>query len=282
MLNAAPFHPGELLVQARAGVHLPGAPIRDFMPDQHRLFFAGLPALFVGVAGPDGAPIATALAGSPGFIGSPDANLLAIAALPDQSDPADDALRAGASVGLLGIEFATRRRNRANGILVARGQGGMVVQVLQSFGNCPKYIHPRTPQPGAEPGPMQPMTDLDDAARALIAGADTFFIATSSGPQGGEKGGVDMSHRGGPAGFVLVDGNRLTIPDFRGNRYFNTLGNLVLDNRAGLLFVDFPTGGLLHLEGCTTLDWGDAGVSTWTVDIERAWWRPGALRMGWA
>jgi predicted pyridoxine 5'-phosphate oxidase superfamily flavin-nucleotide-binding protein len=282
MLNPDPFHPGERLVQERAAVRVPGAPIRDFMPDQHRDFFAGLPALFVGVAGHDGAPVATALAGPPGFLHTPDATHLAIAATPGDGDPAGDALRPGALVGLLGLEFATRRRNRANGVLATRDQGGLVVDVLQSFGNCPKYIHPRIPQPGAEPGPAQALSGLDDPARALIGGADTFFIATSSGPAGGEKGGVDMSHRGGPAGFVQVDEDRLTIPDFRGNRYFNSFGNLVLDDRAGLLFLDFPTGGLLHLQGRVTLEWGEAGVRSWSVDVERAWWRPGALGMGWA
>jgi hypothetical protein len=47
----------------------------------------------------------------------------------------------------------------------------------------------------------------------------------------------------------------LTIPDFRGNRFFNTLGNLVSDPRAALLFVDFETGDLLHLQGRVEIDW---------------------------
>jgi hypothetical protein len=129
---------------------------------------------------------------------------------------------------------------------------------------------------------MRTLAGLDGLAAGLIGAADTFFIASSSGPAGGAQGGVDMSHRGGPAGFVEIDGDRLTIPDLRGNRYFNTFGNLVLDDRAGLLFVDFATGGLLHLQGRATLDWGEAGVRSWSVDVERGWWRPGALGMGWA
>jgi hypothetical protein len=32
---------------------------------------------------------------------------------------------------------------------------------------------------------------------------------------------MDLSHRGGRPGFVRVDGDVLTIPDFRCNRYFN-------------------------------------------------------------
>lgn len=42
-------------------------------------------------------------------------------------------------------------------------------------------------------------------------------------------------------------GGTLLVPDFAGNAFFNTLGNLALYPRAGLLFVDVDSGGLLHL-----------------------------------
>ncbi len=78
-----------------------------------------------------------------------------------------------------------------------------------------------------------------------------MFVATNATLQdgGGENGGVDISHRGGLPGFVKVAGDVLTIPDFRGNWFFNTLGNLVLTSARLLLFVDFETGDLLHLQG---------------------------------
>ncbi len=41
----------------------------------------------------------------------------------------------------------------------------------------------------------------------------------------------------------------LTIPDFAGNLFFNTLGNFMLNPRAGLLFVDFATGDMLQMTG---------------------------------
>ncbi len=60
--------------------------------------------------------------------------------------------------------------------------------------------------------------------------------------------GIDVSHRGGLPGFVCVDsGNTLIIPDYSGNRYFNTLGNIVLYPRAGILFTDFETDDLLYI-----------------------------------
>ena len=64
---------------------------------------------------------------------------------------------------------------------------------------------------------------------------------------------VDVSHRGGKPGFVRIDGDVLTIPDFAGNLHFNTLGNLLVNPRAGLLFIDFATGDLLQLSGTTGL-----------------------------
>ena len=50
---------------------------------------------------------------------------------------------------------------------------------------------------------------------------------------------------------MQVDGDTLTIPDFNGNRYFNTLGNMLIDPRAALLFIDFDSGDVLTLQGTT-------------------------------
>jgi hypothetical protein len=47
---------------------------------------------------------------------------------------------AGKNIGLLGLEFPTRRRNRVNGIIEKVEDGRMHVHVIESFGNCPKYI----------------------------------------------------------------------------------------------------------------------------------------------
>ena len=47
---------------------------------------------------------------------------------------------------------------------------------------------------------------------------------------------------------VAEDG-ALTIPDFNGNLFFATLGNIVLNGKAGLLFVDFETGDMLQMTG---------------------------------
>jgi predicted pyridoxine 5'-phosphate oxidase superfamily flavin-nucleotide-binding protein len=281
------FHEDEAKAQALAGHQRPGrAAIRPFMPDQHREFFALLPCLFVATPGPDGWPMPSLLTGPPGFVRSPDPVTLAIAALPAAGDPAAATFTAGAEVGLLGLDFTTRRRNRANGRLVAV-EGGLTVTIAQSFGNCAQYIQTRTPSPRPAAGaPVEPLDRLDDAARGLIAQSDTFFVASRS--RGGiDDGGLDMSHRGGKPGFVDVTGDTLAIPDFRGNRFYNTLGNLLGDPRAGLLFIDFASGDVLQLQGRATIDWhpednGPAGAERlWRVEVTRAWRRRGALPFAW-
>jgi uncharacterized protein len=75
---------------------------------------------------------------------------------------------------------------------------------------------------------------------------------------------VDVSHRGGKPGFVRIDDDRtLTIPDFPGNLYFNTFGNLALNPRAGLLFIDFTQGHLLYLTGRAEVIWEGAEISAY-------------------
>jgi hypothetical protein len=117
-----------------------------------------------------------------------------------------------------------------------------------------------------------------------------MFVASNAATKmEAENGGVDISHRGGLPGFVKASGDVLTVPDFRGNRFFNTLGNLVLDPRAALLFVDFETGDLLHLQGRVEIDWEPPvggewpeGVQRqWRLKVERAWRRPAALPLRW-
>jgi len=280
-----PFHPGELAAQQLAGGGSAGGAIRSSMPDQHRRFFAQLP--FVAVATTDGSgPVATLWTGRPGFVSSPDPRALRIAVALDPADPASRAFVAGAPFGLLGIELATRRRNRANGAITAVDPDGITVAIRQSFGNCPSYIHPRdVVSAPASAAPTEPLHGLDRDAAAAIAAADTFFVATAA-RTGEPTGGVDISHRGGPRGFVQIDGDVLTIPDYRGNRYFNTLGNLVSDPRAALAFVDFARGGLLQLQGRAEIQWHGPEVSAlegaerlWRFHVERGWRRRAALAL---
>jgi len=281
------FHEDELLAQALAGHRRAGhAAIRPFMPDQHREFFALLPYLFAATLDADGWPMASVLTGTKGFVQSPDPVTLRIAALPVSDDPAASTFVSGSGIGMIGLDFTTRRRNRANGRLVAVDDG-LTVMIAQSFGNCAQYIQTRAPSPRTAAGaPAERLDGLDEAARTLIAASDTFFVASRSRTGIGD-GGLDMSHRGGKPGFVGVRDDSLAIPDFRGNRFYNTLGNLLGDPRAGLLFIDFASGDILQLQGRVSIDWhpdasGPAGAERlWRIEIARAWRRRGAFPFTW-
>jgi predicted pyridoxine 5'-phosphate oxidase superfamily flavin-nucleotide-binding protein len=282
-----PFHAGELEAQRLSGGGPGGHGIREAMPDQHRAFFRGLP--YAVLAGLDlvGAPAATVVTGPAGFISAPNPLTLTVAAALDPQDPMAAALVPGAPFGLLGIDFATRRRNRANGRVAAVAPAGYWLVVDQSFGNCPQYIQQRSVEVAPRmPDRFEILTSIDAEAAAQIAAADTFFVATAAM---GPNGGVDASHRGGRPGFVKVEGDRLTVPEFRGNRYFNTLGNMLASPRAAVLFLDFLTGDLLHLQGAVEVDWsaddestGVAGAQrTWSLEVEAGWRRKAAVPLSW-
>lgn len=281
------FHADELAAQARAGVGAKSASIRDFMPEQHQTFFAALPHVFVATTDAAGWPLATLLEGNPGFVTSPDPRVLHIHSLPSPDDPAHGMIREGQEVGLLGIDLTTRRRNRANGVISGVDATAFTVAVQQSFGNCPQYIQRRAlSKAEAAGGQVRRFDSLDDEARRLIARADTFFVASRSRAGMGPAGGSDISHRGGRPGFVRAEGDVLSIPDFRGNRYFNTLGNLLGEPRSSLLFLDFETGDLLQLQGIATIDWDapaaerfEGAERIWQFRVARGWFRPGAVAL---
>ena len=307
-MDTSPFHAGEQALQARAGVRerleaVGRHVVRDHMPEQHRELFGKLPTLLVGVQDDAGQPWATMLHGAPGFVSSPDAGRLRVADLPTAGDPTAPWLVEGAAIGLLGLEAHTRRRNRANGRIRDVHDGGFEVEVLQSFGNCPKYIHARRPEtidadtvtarrnePSHELGPL-----LDAPSLELLGRADAAFIASASGahPGAARSEGVDVSHRGGRRGFVAIErgahGVRLTIPDYVGNFYFNTLGNLLAWPRAGLLVPDYEDGTLLHLAARAALVVDGPALDAFPgaqrllrLDVLRATRRPGALPLRWS
>jgi hypothetical protein len=297
--TASPWHSGERVLQAKVGVAermetLGKRVIRDYMPDQHREFYEHLPYLIVGAVDTDGWPWASLLDGPPGFIQSPDARRLDITRRPDAEDPVAAGFGPGAAVGMLGIDLHTRRRNRINGHISDVWDSGFSVSVEHAFGNCPQYIQLRALkqvplQTVAQRPPAQRLAALDDAAIATVRGADTFFVASYvdlDGPQPHRS--VDVSHRGGQAGFVRVEGDVLTVPDFAGNLHFNTLGNFELNPKAGLLFIDFQSGELLHIAGTVTLILEGPEIAAfqgaerlWQVRVEQVVRRPGALRSRW-
>jgi len=307
----SPFHAGEQTLQAHAGVRermeaVGRVAVRDHMPDQHRELFGKLPTLLVAAQDDAGQPWVTMLEGDPGFVSTPDARTLRIARRIAEDDPVLPGIFVGAPIGVLGLEPHTRRRNRVNGTVRAFDGNMLEMSVRQSFGNCPKYIHARSPQrveraqrpPALRLGPA-----LNPAAIGLLRRADTLFVGSASAARMDASGdadrtqGVDVSHRGGRSGFLDVDAVpradgqirvRLTMPDYIGNFFFNTLGNLLAWPKAGLLVPDYEGGGLLHLAADASialdgerLEKFPGALRLLQLDVRAAWWRDAVLPVRW-
>lgn len=259
---SAKYHPGEIEVQERAGVRSMaervGNSIHPTIPPAAREFLEEQLMVVVGSVGPDGRVWASLLAGEPGFVRALDERTVRIDAAPLPGDPLAEALQgAGTQVGMIAIEFATRRRLRLNGEAERRPDGSIYVQARQVYANCPKYIQAREPEtsratePGLQDGHTRRSCRLTDEQRRLVSDADTFFIASAH-----PEGGADASHRGGNPGFVrFLNENTLEFPDYSGNTMFNTLGNIAVNPSAGLLFLDFEGGGTIQLTGEAQIIW---------------------------
>ena len=251
------FHPGERLVQERTGERatalINSRNITPFIPPAARMFVGQQRWCVIGAADAAGGVWAGLVVGEPGFLQtSQDLATLRIA-LDDPHGRLGNTVPLGGlqvdqSVAVLLIELQTRRRLRVNGHVASMQAGLLEVAVGGAFPVCPRYIQKRQPDVDASIPAGAPEsaagTELDATAAAWIVATDTLFIA-SLGP----AGEADVSHRGGRPGFVQVHGNTLRIPDFNGNSMFNTLGNLAVESRCGLMFPDFDGTRQLQLTG---------------------------------
>lgn len=256
-LAAVGFHGGELAVQHRAGVQVQAARLSGMLePAELRggvlAFLADRTFAVITARDATGRLWTSPLTGQPGFLTATHPTTLTVGAAPPQGDPLHR-LPPTQPVGMIVIEFATRRRIRINGTLTHTGDGQLVIDVDQAYGICPQYIHQRLVVPhaldpliaGVRSGDALEPDDVE-----LVRRADTFFLGTTH-----PERGRDASHRGGPAGFIRVDSNDLWWPDYPGNNMFNSFGNLAVEPAAALLFVDFPTGHTVHLSGTAAVEW---------------------------
>jgi uncharacterized protein len=259
MINQ-PFHDGEIAVQERTGerdaARRHGAGIGSRIVPGALPFLARQRLIAVSVAGDDGRLWTSMWGGAPGFVRSNDGQRVEIStsmAVLSQHDPVRPLAVAGRHIGMLAIEFESRRRLRINGT-VETDSGNLVVLVRESVGNCPKYVQRRRSHEGPSPesldGPGRRGHKLNGEMRELVERADTAFVGSSH-----PERGVDTSHRGGSPGFIeVVDASTLRMPDYPGNSLFMTLGNFSIDPRASLAVVDFDRGRLLSLSGSALLE----------------------------
>jgi uncharacterized protein len=218
----SPWHEGELRLQQAAGIaermaQVGRATIRSYLIEQHRLFYPQLPFVVLGTVDLAGDVWATLRANRPGFLAAPDPYHLNVRLPPQPGDPAENGLKDGDAVALLGIDLHTKRRNRLNGILRRQTEQDFEIAVEHAFGNCPKYIQRRdltfVRDPELPAADLPVLLDrLEESDAELVRHADTFFVGSYMVDAAGHRH-VDVSHR------------------------------------AGLAFVDFSTGGLLQMTG---------------------------------
>jgi uncharacterized protein len=257
------FHAGERAVQSRAGVERiaqrVGQSIQASIPPVAQGFIQAQALVVVGSTDAHGRVWASLLTGKPPFMEAVSDRVIRIDAMPLAGDPLAENIAVPGAIGLLAIDFATRRRMRVNGTAEVSQDGSLYVYADQVYSNCPKYIQERhldlidqQSSPSVQRGDQ-----LTEAQQRWIGLADTLFIA-STHPQGG----ADVSHRGGNPGFVRVrDARTLIFPDYAGNSMFQTLGNLVEHPACGLLLIDWERGAVLQMTGQALIHWDEEIVA---------------------
>ncbi|GJJ77636.1 uncharacterized protein EMPS_09995 [Entomortierella parvispora] len=288
------WHSGERWVQdqihVREEVEGASAIFRPYLTTQMQEFVPSLEYMFLGTLDSRGRPWVSILTGPKGFMKSTHGKILEVVVKgnkdeePEEvSDPLYSNLLNGESFGHgektmwsgVALDFSNRRRNKMNGVLYKddllvndekTGELHVMLTVEQTIGNCPKYVTIRElsyqTQESSRSGSAR--FDLDDdhglteLHQTIIRQADCVFISSrhidESLPD--LTSGMDCNHRGGNPGFIHLDGRTILFPDYSGNRFFNTLGNIAEDERVGLLFLSFETGDTLQFTGRAKIIFG--------------------------
>jgi uncharacterized protein len=248
------YHHGQLLIQEEAKTSHVASKLADWVGPV--VEFALEADLFLLAAGSEGGLRFTVLSGEPPLLaasgqvqhrhGNGDAEEPGpLLRFPSHLLPAPPA---PTPYGGLAINFATARRARLNGLL-SPGDGATELRASETFTLCRKYIAPSLPRSRevhAGPVSREPLA-LDDAwLNALVAGSETAFLASVS-----PAGLPDISHRGGPAGFLKLDpaGAGLSWEEYVGDGVFKGAGNLRATGRFTLLVPDIESGDGVELVG---------------------------------
>lgn len=248
------YHQGQLSVQEEAKTTAVASKLADWVGPVVK--FALGADVFLFVADSDGGLRFTALSGEPPLLlvhgqlerrhghGQPDEAGVRLRfprwLLPPPPAPTP--------YGGLAISFASARRARINGVM---SDGGETTDLLadETFTLCRKYIPPSEPlarEAHAGPTSREPLSLNDPCLAALISGAESAFLASIS-----PTGHPDVSHRGGPPGFLHLDPatGALSWEEYVGDGVFKSAGNLRATRRFTLLVSDIVTGEGVELVG---------------------------------
>ncbi len=251
------FHTGEAQIQALAGIDTEAfdrAVEQAFRPalSESEVRFVGARTFSIAASiDADGRPWVSPLFGPAGELFTVrDDTTVAIKPQPIEGDPLLDNIAATGDVGVLYFDPSRRRRAKSLGRATIEADGTIEYRMHRNFGLCTKYIFKRSNDtaPGAvtrSSTAATPSRALSAEDRTQLEETDTAFLGSHS-----DRFGADGTHRGGPAGFTtVVDDTTIAMADYMGNGMFQTLGNLVLDDRVGVLSIDFQTGRVLQITG---------------------------------
>lgn len=250
------FHEGEARLQAESGVDseaFDDAVAEAFRPEltaNEQRFVAGRTFSVAATIDERRRPWASALFGRKNELFSViESTTVKIDPVAVDGDPFRQNVSATGELGVLYFDPSRRRRAKSLGNAVVDHDGRVTYRMNRNFGLCTKYIFKREHEAADDRAhdkvAPERRSGLDQHDRDQLSDADTIFLASHH-----EEHGTDATHRGGPAGFItVVDDTTVSLPDYVGNGMFQTLGNLLLDDRIGVLALDFGSGRSLHLTG---------------------------------
>ncbi|HEU0074716.1 MAG TPA: pyridoxamine 5'-phosphate oxidase family protein [Dehalococcoidia bacterium] len=241
---ALSYHAGQVEVQSEAN----SRPAAEMLAERtsgrsERVlsFYAAADLVVLATADPAGLLRFTALSGDAPLVSPSDAETLLL------HDGANG-LHDGSQVGAIAIDLRERRRARANGTI--RIEGRLIyLRAAEELINCRKYIAPSVAlEPGFRCGPAerQQIAVDDSRLREVMGHVETAFLASVS-----PSGRPDVSHKGGPTGFMHFDADSgvLTWPELIGNGMFKSAGNVRATGTVSILALDLDSGDAYELCG---------------------------------
>ncbi|CAN9230477.1 unnamed protein product [Alternaria alternata] len=283
-----PWNEGEEKMHHLLRVPPQDNPTSAMLTPQASFMFQRAPLLALGTLDAQSRPWATLWGGEPGFSEQLGGGFIGTRTLVDgTNDPVVQALMSGNQKGEmtqakdggklvagLAIDLMTRKRVKTAGRMIAgairdidveiegeadrkQEQIQLVTKIEQSLGNRPKYLNQYEIRPALVNARLvSQSSSLSKEGEELVARSDMFFLSTTT------EDDMDVNHRGGPAGFVrMINSSTLVYPEYSGNRLYQSLGNLMLNPKIGIVFPDYGTGDVLYLTGTTEILAGaDAAV----------------------
>lgn len=236
---------------------------------------------FLGSEDADGNIWLSLLIGERGFISVPnlqEVNIDLSKVVTSKDDIFFTNIKTNPTVGMLFHQAAKRARYKAwSKASVQENQ--LSFDIKMGYKSCPKHIQKERIELPEESQALTPEfikgNKLGQSEKDWITNAHTFFVSSQT-----KQGDIDSAHRGGDPGFIeILDDGQLRIPDYFGNSIYSTLGNIYVNPKAALLFVDYEKGEALQLSGTAALQFDQNSESDlyrsgetgrfWTFETKR-------------